>query len=148
MAKVILGDFERYEVTTLIGRARQVWMIKKSHQIYHNLVKEFYTNFNHQINNQEAKHEHCTWVRDKWIMFITEVIDEYHGQTHDNIVPMPMEQDMVLMVQMLYGGQDEVHEEFKYNKLTHYLQVLMKFICHNIEPTLHMSTFNFAKARL
>lgn len=40
------------------------------------------------------------------VMFNFEVIDEYYGLTWDKIVLIPVEQDMVLIVQMLYGGGD------------------------------------------
>lgn len=53
------------------------------------------------------------------VMFNFEVIDEYYGLTWDKIVLIPVEQDMVLIVQMLYGGGGhEVGEKYEYNKLT------------------------------
>lgn len=55
-------------------------------------------------------------------MFTLEVIDQYYGLTQENIIPVPIEQDMVLIVQMPYKGQENVGEEFEYKKLTHSLQ--------------------------
>lgn len=80
-------------------------------------------------------------------MFTPEVIDEHYGLTRDNIILVPGT-IYGLNGSNANGWQEEVGEEFEYNKLPRSFQMLMKFICHSMEPTLHMSTFNFAKAKL
>ncbi|KAL2471242.1 Uncharacterized protein Adt_39378 [Abeliophyllum distichum] len=64
------------------------------HKIYSQLVHEFYTNFNQEIDIQGTEHYGKTWVRGKWFMFTPRIINDYYGITTDDIHHLPSIQDM------------------------------------------------------
>ncbi|KAL2465635.1 Uncharacterized protein Adt_41486 [Abeliophyllum distichum] len=59
------------------------------HSAYITLVREFFANFNKEIDTPESSHRHKTWVRDKWIHFSPDMIDRYYALNRTGIDPMP-----------------------------------------------------------
>ncbi|KAL2466420.1 Uncharacterized protein Adt_42271 [Abeliophyllum distichum] len=108
------------------------------HPAYIALVKEFFTNFNKEIDTPESSHRHKTCVRDMWIRFSPVLIDRYYKLNRTGIDPMPTEEDMQSVTQFLYGGENvwplaTLH--FKHDELTREIRALHIFICTNISPT-------------
>lgn len=75
--QVILVDFLRLKMETLIHHVGWEKVIAIPFAIYPILVQEFNTNFNFSIDEHGTDHVHQTWVWDKWFTLIPEVIDEY-----------------------------------------------------------------------
>lgn len=100
---MILEDFPGFEIETLIHSVGWDKVIAKPFAIYPTLIQEFYRNFNFSIDEPDTDHEHQTWMRDRWIMFTSEVIDEYLELNKDGITPIPLEQNWPEFAHVLYG---------------------------------------------
>ncbi|KAL2492067.1 hypothetical protein Adt_27695 [Abeliophyllum distichum] len=97
-----------------------------------------------------ADHRYITWVRGKWIKFNPAVIEDYYGLTANDIEHIPADLDMTQVTQFLYGRADArplVGPKFLHNKLTESLRIFHIFVCHNIDPTSHLSDFNESQAQ-
>ncbi|KAL2512760.1 hypothetical protein Adt_18360 [Abeliophyllum distichum] len=64
------------------------------HPAYITLVREFFANFNKEIDTPESSYRHKTWVRGKWIRFSPVMIYRYYELNRMEIDPMPTEMDM------------------------------------------------------
>lgn len=53
-------------------------VIEKPHPFYEGLIWEFYINFNSEIDIPSSVDLHQTKVRDNWIMFSPEIINDYY----------------------------------------------------------------------
>ncbi|KAL2492512.1 Uncharacterized protein Adt_28140 [Abeliophyllum distichum] len=76
------------------------------HLAYITLVREFFENFNKEIDTPESSHRHKTWVRGKWIRFSPVMIDRYYELNRTGIDPMPTEEDMQSVTRFLYGREN------------------------------------------
>ncbi|KAL2525652.1 Uncharacterized protein Adt_10706 [Abeliophyllum distichum] len=122
----------------------------KPHLAYLLLVKEFFANFNHAIEEPEADHRYTTWVRGKWIKFRPAVIANYYGLIANDIEPIPANFDMTRVTQFLYGRADTwslAGPKFLHNQLTESLRIFHIFVCHNIDPTFHLTDFKESRAQ-
>ncbi|KAL2497371.1 Envelope-like protein [Abeliophyllum distichum] len=146
-----LADFPHYKLYNLIDVCGWSKIDETPHKIYSQLVHEFYTNFNHEIDFHGTEHYGQTWVRGKWFMFTPRVINQYYGITTDDVHPLPTIQDMGEVARFLYGRDDAwplPGRDFEHSKLTDSLLVLNLFMSHNIDPTTHRPTINDARVRL
>lgn len=66
---VKLDDFSGFKLITLVQNCGWKKMVEKPYPVYEILAREFYANFNSEMNTLGSQHLHQTWVRDKWIMF-------------------------------------------------------------------------------
>ncbi|KAL2526900.1 hypothetical protein Adt_11954 [Abeliophyllum distichum] len=89
-----LEDFPHSELYNLIDVCGWSKIADTPHNIYSQLVHEFYTNFNHEIDIHGTEHYGETWVRGKWFMFTPKVINDYYGITTEDIHPLSSIQDM------------------------------------------------------
>ncbi|KAL2542480.1 Uncharacterized protein Adt_03458 [Abeliophyllum distichum] len=87
-------DFSHSELYILIDVCGWSKIADTPHKIYSQIVHEFYTNFNHEIDIHGTEHYGQTWVRSKWFMFTLRVINECYGITTEDIHPLPYIQDM------------------------------------------------------
>lgn len=86
----------------------------------------------------------------KIVMFTPKVIDQYYGLIWNNIVPIALEHNWLELAQVLYGRENAWPLrtiEQRSNELTLSVALLWIFICHKIDPTLHRTAFNNAKAK-
>ncbi|KAL2506148.1 Uncharacterized protein Adt_21769 [Abeliophyllum distichum] len=146
-----LDEFPHSELYNLINVCRWSKIADTPHKIYSQLIHEFYTNFNQEIDIQGTEHYGQTWVREKWFMFTPRIINNYYGITTDDIHPLPSIQDMGEVAQFLYGRDDAwplPGRDFENSKLIDSLLILNVFVIHNIDPTRHRTTINDARARL
>lgn len=84
-----LKDFLGFELVTLAHYCGWDKLVEQPHPMYEGLVREFYANFNIEIDTPGSTHQHQAWLRDKWIIFSLEIIHDYYQLTWDNIVPIP-----------------------------------------------------------
>ncbi|KAL2532551.1 Uncharacterized protein Adt_05902 [Abeliophyllum distichum] len=121
------------------------------HPAYITLVKEFFANFNKEIDTPESSHRHKTWLRGKWICFSLVMIDRYYELNRMEIDHMPTEEDMQLVTRFLYGRENAwslATSYFKHDELTREIRTLLIFVCTNINPTIQRMKFIGEKARL
>ncbi|KAL2497860.1 hypothetical protein Adt_23410 [Abeliophyllum distichum] len=102
------------------------------HAAYPTLVREFFANFNPDIDVPESSHRYKTWVRGQWIRFSPTMIDRYYDLTRTEVVPLPAphELDLVLVARFLYGRDDAwplATPRFMHDQLTRELRVLHIF---------------------
>ncbi|KAL2533791.1 Uncharacterized protein Adt_07142 [Abeliophyllum distichum] len=119
-----LDDFPHFDLYNLIDVCGWSKIADTPHKIYSQLVHDFYTNFNQEIDIQRTEHYGQTWVRGKRFLFTPRIINDYYGITTDDIYPLPSIQDMDSLL------------------------ILNVFVSHNIDPTRHRTTINYARARL
>ncbi|KAL2498184.1 Integrase catalytic domain-containing protein [Abeliophyllum distichum] len=113
--------------------------------------REFFANFNKEIDAPESSHRHKTWVRGKWIRFSPVIIDRYYELNRTGIDPMPTEEDMQSVTRFLYGRENAwplATSHFKHDELTREIRALHIFICTNINPTTQRTRFIGERARL
>ncbi|KAL2465530.1 Uncharacterized protein Adt_41381 [Abeliophyllum distichum] len=89
-----LEDFSHSELYNLIDVCSWSKIANTLDKIYSQLVHEFYTNFNHEIDIHGTEHYWQTWVRGKWFMFILRVINDYYSITTEDVHHLPSIQDM------------------------------------------------------
>lgn len=148
---VRLSDFPGFELTTLVGICGWDRVVDRPHPAYVDLVREFYANFNVDIDTPGSEHEHQTWVRDRWISFSPEVIQDYFGLTWDDITPVPGDFPWETVAEVLLGRANAwplptpVWEQIQ---LTPSIGILWLFMCYNVEPTSHRTTFTDPTAGL
>ncbi|KAL2486942.1 JmjC domain-containing protein [Abeliophyllum distichum] len=123
------------------------------HTPYPTLVREFFANFNPDIDVPESPHRYKTWVRGRWIRFSPTTIDTYYGLTRTELVPLPSpyELDMTLVARYLYGQDDAwllATPRFMHDQLTRELRVLHIFVSSNINPTRQRTRFTEHRAVL
>ncbi|KAL2518236.1 Envelope-like protein [Abeliophyllum distichum] len=141
-----LTDFPHSELYNLIDVCGWSKIAETPHKIYSQLVHEFYTNFNHEIDTHGTEHYGQTWVRGKWFVFTPIVINQYYGITTDDVHSL-----LGKVARFLYGRDDAwplPGKDFEHIKLTDSLLMLNFFVSHNIDPTTHRTTINDARARL
>ncbi|KAL2462329.1 Uncharacterized protein Adt_45749 [Abeliophyllum distichum] len=117
--EVILTDFPYSEMANLVHSCGWQRVTGKPHLAYPLLVKEFFTNFNHTIEDPAADHRYTTWS-------------------------IPADFDMTQVTQFLYGRADAwplAGPKFLHNQLTESLRIFHIFVCHNIDPTSHRTDF-------
>ncbi|KAL2512478.1 hypothetical protein Adt_18078 [Abeliophyllum distichum] len=116
-----LDDFPHSQPYNLIDVCGWSKIADTPHKIYSQLVHEFYTNFNQEIDMQGTEHYGQTWIWGKWFMFTPRIINNYYGITTDDIHPLPSIQDMGEVAQFLYGRDDAwplPGRDFEHSKLT------------------------------
>lgn len=148
---VKLEDFPGFELCTLVRNCGWEKLVARPHPVYDGLVREFYANFNMDIDTPGSEHLHQTWVRGKWILFTPEVIQDFYQLTWDHIVPIPEDFPWPEVATVLLGRDNAWPldtEEWHQIELTPSVALLWLFICYNIEPTQHRSTFQDPKAGL
>ncbi|KAL2498203.1 Uncharacterized protein Adt_23753 [Abeliophyllum distichum] len=123
------------------------------HAVYPTLVREFFANFNPDIDVPESSHRYKTWVRGQWIRFSPTMIDKYYGLTRTEVVPLPAphEIDLALVARFLYGRDDAwplATPRFMHDQLTRELRVLHIFVSSNINPTRQRTRFTEHRAIL
>ncbi|KAL2457312.1 Uncharacterized protein Adt_46422 [Abeliophyllum distichum] len=146
-----LNNFPHSELYNLIDICGWSKIADTPHKIYSQLIHEFYTNFNQEIDIQRTEHYRQTWVRGKWFMFTPRIINNYYGITTDDIHPLSSIQDLGEVVQFLYGRDDACPlpgRDFKHSKLIDSLLILNVFLSHNIDPIRHRTTINDARTQL
>ncbi|KAL2465611.1 JmjC domain-containing protein [Abeliophyllum distichum] len=122
----------------------------KPHLAYPLLVKEFFANFNHSIEDPATDHQYTTWVRGQWIQFSPAVIAHYYELPALDFEPIPADFDMTQVAQFLYGRADAwplAGPKFLHNQLTESLRIFHIFVCHNIDPTSHRTDFKESRAQ-
>lgn len=62
---VKLDDFSNFEITTLVQHCGWKKVVEWPLSIYESLVREFYANFNFEIDTPRSKHLHQTWGEKK-----------------------------------------------------------------------------------
>ncbi|KAL2466097.1 Uncharacterized protein Adt_41948 [Abeliophyllum distichum] len=132
------ANFQGHLLEHMIQQCGWSKVVVAPHPAYITLVKEFFTNFNKEIDTPESSHRHKTWVRGKWIRFSPVMIDRYYKLNHTGIDPMPNEEDMQSVARFLYGRENAwplATSHFKHDELTQELRALHIFICTNINPT-------------
>ncbi|KAL2518353.1 Uncharacterized protein Adt_14600 [Abeliophyllum distichum] len=97
------------------------------HPAYPTLVREFFANFNLDIDVPKSSHRYKTWVRGQWIRFSPTMIDRYYGLTRTDVVPLPSphELDLALVARFLYGRDDAwplATPRFMHDQLTTWLR--------------------------
>ncbi|KAL2526884.1 hypothetical protein Adt_11938 [Abeliophyllum distichum] len=125
-----LEDFPHSELYNLINVCGWSKIADTPHKIYYQLVHEFYTNFNHEIDIHGTEHYGETWVRGKWFMFTPKVINDYYGITTEDIHPLSSIQDMGEVARFLYGRDDAwplPGRDFEHSKLIDPLLILNVF---------------------
>lgn len=118
--------------------------VERPHPIYDGVVREFYANFNIDIDIPGSKHLYQTWVRGKWIMFSPEVIHDYYQLSWNNAVPIPGNFNRNEVAEILLGCENAGHlQTTKWHQieLTPSIAFLWLFMCHNIDPTMHKTIF-------
>lgn len=148
---VKLEDFPGYELLTLVYNCGWEKVVERPHPVYDGLVQEFYANFNSEIDTSGSDHHHQTRVRGKWLMFTPEIIHDFYQLTWDNISQIPIDFPWPEVVEVLLGREAAwplQTEEWYQIELTPSIAILWLFICHNIEPTSHRSTFPDPRAGL
>ncbi|KAL2492598.1 Envelope-like protein [Abeliophyllum distichum] len=121
------------------------------HLAYITLVREFFANFNKEIDAPESSHRHKTWVRGKWIHFSPVIIDRYYELNRTRTDPMPTEEDIQSVARFLYGRENAwplATSHFKHDELTREIRALHIFVCTNINPTTQCTRFIGERARL
>ncbi|KAL2481372.1 Uncharacterized protein Adt_34338 [Abeliophyllum distichum] len=123
------------------------------HAAYPTLVREFFANFNPDIDVPKSPHKYKTWVRGQWIRFSPTMIDRYYGLTRTEVVPLPSphELDMALVARYLYCQDDAwplATPRFMHDQLTRELRVLHIFVSSNINPTRQRTRFTEHRAIL
>jgi hypothetical protein len=148
---VKLTDFPGFELTTLVQHCGWEKVVDRPHPVYEGLVREFYANFNLDIDTPGAEHLHQTWVRDRWIMFTPEVIQDFYGLTWADITPIPGDFHWETVAEVLLGRANAwplPDPIWKQIELTPSIGILWLFLCHNVEPTTHRTTFTDPTAGL
>lgn len=87
---------------------------------------------------------HQTWVWGEWIMFSPEIIHKYYQLIWDNITPIPGAFSWNEVVEILLGRENVwplQTVEWHQIELTRSIGILWLFMCFNIEPTTHRTTF-------
>ncbi|KAL2474371.1 hypothetical protein Adt_35107 [Abeliophyllum distichum] len=92
--EVILTDFPYSEMTNLVHSCGWQRVTGKPHLAYPLLVKEFFANFNHSIEDPATDHQYTTWVRGIWIQFSPAVIAHYYELPALDFEPIPVDFDM------------------------------------------------------
>ncbi|KAL2532403.1 Uncharacterized protein Adt_05754 [Abeliophyllum distichum] len=123
------------------------------HAAYPILVREFFANFNPDIDVPESPYRYKTWVRGQWIGFSPTMIDRYYGLTRTrlDLLLSPHELDMALVARYLYGRDDTwplATPRFMHDQLTRELRVLHIFVSSNINPTRKRTLLLYHPARL
>ncbi|KAL2527420.1 Uncharacterized protein Adt_12474 [Abeliophyllum distichum] len=88
------ADFQEHLLEHVIQQCGWSKVAAAPHPAYITLVREFFANFNKEIDTLESSHRHKTWVRGKWIRFNPAMIDRYYDLNRTRIDPMPTEEDM------------------------------------------------------
>ncbi|KAL2532560.1 Uncharacterized protein Adt_05911 [Abeliophyllum distichum] len=148
--EVILTDFPYSEMANLIHSCGWQRVTGKPHLAYPLLVKEFFANFNHTIEDPATDHRYTTWVRGKWILFSPAVIANYYELPALDFEPIPADFEMTQVTQFLYGRADAwplAGPKFLHNQLTESLRIFHVFVCHNIDPTSHRTDFKESRAQ-
>ncbi|KAL2526277.1 Uncharacterized protein Adt_11331 [Abeliophyllum distichum] len=148
--EVILTDFPYSEMANLVHSCGWQRVTGKPHLAYPLLVKEFFANFNHTIDDPATDHPYTTWVRGKWIQFSPVVIANYYALPALDFEPIPADFDMTQVTQFLYGRADAwplAGPKFLHNQLTESLRIFHIFVCHNIDPTFHRMNFKESRAQ-
>ncbi|KAL2497430.1 Uncharacterized protein Adt_22980 [Abeliophyllum distichum] len=68
-------DFQGHLLEHVIQQCGWNKVVVAPHPAYITLVREFFANFNKEIDTPESSHRHKTWVRGKWIRFSPVMID-------------------------------------------------------------------------
>jgi hypothetical protein len=146
---VQLEDFPNFELTYLVHNCGWEKVIERPHPVYENLAKEFYANFNTEIDTPGSEHLHQTWVRGKWIMFSPEVIHDYYQLSWNNVVPIPEDFNWHEVAEILLGRENAwplPTADWHQIELTPSIAILWLFMCHNVEPISHRTTFTNPRA--
>ncbi|KAL2474400.1 Uncharacterized protein Adt_35136 [Abeliophyllum distichum] len=156
------GDIPRFHTDEIKDCYTTTWTSKHCgwhkvadapHAAYLILVREFFDNFNPDIDVLESPHRYKTWVRGQWICFSPTMIDRYYGLTRTEVVPLPSlhELDMALVARYLYGRDDAwplATPQFMHDQLTRKLRVLHIFVSSHINPTRQRMRFTEHRAIL
>ncbi|KAL2474849.1 Uncharacterized protein Adt_35585 [Abeliophyllum distichum] len=113
-----LEDFLPYELNSLIDVYGWLKIAETPHKIYSQLVHEFYTNLNHEIDIHGTEHYRQTWDMGEVARFL---------YRQDDAWPLP--------------GRD-----FKHYKLTDSLLMVNVFVRYIIDPSTHRTTINNVRA--
>ncbi|KAL2480755.1 Uncharacterized protein Adt_33721 [Abeliophyllum distichum] len=97
--QVTQDDFSHHLLERVIQHCGWHKVADAPHAAYLTLVREFFANFNPNIDVPESPHIYKTWVRGRWIRFSPTMIDRYYGLTRTDLVPLPSshELDMALV---------------------------------------------------
>ncbi|KAL2487402.1 Envelope-like protein [Abeliophyllum distichum] len=131
------ADFQEHLLEHVIEQCGWSKVAAAPHPAYITLVKEFFANFNKEIDTPESFHRHKTWVRGKWIRFSPVMIDRYYELNRTGMDPMPTKEDMQLVTRFLYGRENAwplATSHFKHDELTQEIRALHIFVCTNINP--------------
>ncbi|KAL2474381.1 Uncharacterized protein Adt_35117 [Abeliophyllum distichum] len=100
------ADFQGHLLEHVIQQCGWSKVAAGPHPAYITLVREFFANFNKEIDTPESSHRHKTWVRGKWIRFNPVMIDRYYELNRMEIDPMPTEEDVQSVTRFLYGREN------------------------------------------
>ncbi|KAL2517600.1 Uncharacterized protein Adt_13847 [Abeliophyllum distichum] len=151
--QVAREDFSHHLLERVIQHCGWHKVADAPHAVYPTLVREFFANFNPDIDVPESSHRYKTWVRGQWIRFSPTMIDKYYGLTRTEVVPLPAphEIDLALVARFLYGRDDAwplATPRFMHDQLTRELRVLHIFVSSNINPTRQRTRFTEHRAIL
>ncbi|KAL2470763.1 putative S-locus lectin protein kinase family protein [Abeliophyllum distichum] len=146
-------DFSHHLLERVIQHCGWHKVADAPHAAYPTLVREFFANFNPDIDVPESSHRYKTWVKGQWIRFSPTMIDRYYGLTRTEVVPLPAphELDLALVARYLYGRDDAwplATPRFMHDQLTRELRVLHIFVSSNINPTRQRTRFTEHRAIL
>ncbi|KAL2455653.1 Uncharacterized protein Adt_47179 [Abeliophyllum distichum] len=151
--QVAREDFSHHLLERVIQHCGWHKVADAPHAVYPTLVREFFANFNPDIDVPESSHRYKTWVRGQWIRFSPTMIDKYYGLTRTEVVPLPAphEIDLALVARFLYGRDDAwplATPRFMHDQLTRELRALHIFVSSNINPTRQRTRFTEPRAIL
>ncbi|KAL2453357.1 Uncharacterized protein Adt_49143 [Abeliophyllum distichum] len=151
--QVAREDFSHHLLERVIQHCGWHKVADAPHAVYPTLVREFFANFNPDIDVAESSHRYKTWVRGQWIRFSPTMIDKYYELTRTEVVPLPAphELDLALVARFLYGRDDAwplATPRFMHDQLTRELRVLHIFVSSNINPTRQRTRFTEHRAIL
>ncbi|KAL2497811.1 Uncharacterized protein Adt_23361 [Abeliophyllum distichum] len=144
-------DFQGHLLEHVIQQCGWSKVVAAPHLAYITLVREFFANFNKEIDTPESSHRHETWVKGKWIRFSPVMIYRYYELNRTGIDPMPTEEHMQSVTRFLYGRENAwplATSHFKHDKLTRKIRALQIFVCTNINPTTQRTKFIGERGRL
>ncbi|KAL2470874.1 Uncharacterized protein Adt_39010 [Abeliophyllum distichum] len=144
--QVAREDFSHHLLERVIQHCGWHKVADAPHAAYPTLVREFFANFNPDIDVLESSHRYKTWVRGQWIRFSPTM-------TRTEVIPLPAphELDLALVARFLYGQDDAwplATPRFMHDQLTRKLRVLHIFVSSNINPTRQRTRFTEHRAIL
>ncbi|KAL2518091.1 Uncharacterized protein Adt_14338 [Abeliophyllum distichum] len=83
--QVAREDFSHHLLERVIQHCGWHKVADAPHAAYPTLVREFFANFNPDIDVPESSHRYKTWVRGQWIRFSPTMIDRFYDLTHTEL---------------------------------------------------------------